>query len=684
MSTVAADAGAFSGSAAEAGGLGRGVDQGLRVVLALWAAASVLPVGMWVGIADWPYYWETWRFWLASLGLAGLATGLVLVLSHGGAAAALRTLLARVVRMPARLFLAGVGVLALVEGLGVALWCFARNPQAIDGWVQFFQARIFLSGHATAPAPPSLAHFGTLHMLVTEHGWFSHFPPVHSALLALGMALGAAWLVTPLLGGLLPVAVYHLGRRTGDERIARTAAVLTLLSPFVVGMEASAMNHVPAALCIVVGLWTLPDVARGRLRAAAVLGLATGLCLGIRPLDAIVLAAVGAGAVLAALRARAWNVALVTAAAGLAAALPTFAFNVATTGHALRFAYVELWGPGLELGFHATPWGEALTPARALGLTALDAHQMNVFLLEWPLPVAVLVACGVWLTRGTLDAGLRASAAYLALLVLALFLYFHRDTLYGPRLLFSAVPAVVVLTAAGLVRLTDVRRRLGWRDVAVGDAALVFVLVTGTLAATLLVPTRVASFSTIGTSVALHPDEDAARAGIRHAVVVLREGWGPRLIARLWDLGVPMRDSSRLYRAFNACELETRLGDAERAGRRGPALLADLEAAAPTADPGITAPDVVPDRLIRLPSNRQLSPACVAEIERDRQGTMQFPAYLHLNAPTLDGDVVWARDLGDRNTTLQRLYPDRPLYRYELSAETGRTTFVRLAEPISR
>lgn len=683
MSTVAADARAFPGSAARVG-LGRTLDQALRVFLALWAAASILPVGTWVGIADWPYYWETWRFWLASLVLAGLATGLVLVLSHGAAASALRALLARVAATPARVFLAVVAVLAIGEGVGVALWCFARDPQAIDGWIQFFQARIFLSGRATAPAPPSLAHFGTLHMLVTEHGWFSHFPPVHSALLALGMALGAAWLVTPLAGGLLPVAVYHLGRRTGDERVARTAAALTLLSPFVVGMEASAMNHVPAALCVALGLWTLPDVARGQVRAAAVLGAATGLCLGLRPLDATVLAAIGAGAVLAALRARAVAVPLATAAAGLAAALPTFLFNVATTGHPLRFAYVELWGSGLELGFHPTPWGEALTPARALGLTALDAHQMNVFLLEWPLPVAVLAACGLWLARGTLDAGRRASAGYLAGLVLGLFLYFHRDTLYGPRLLFSAVPAVLVLTAAGLVRLADVRRRLGWRDVTAGDAALVFLVAVGALAATLLVPTRVASFSTIGTSVALHPDEDAARAGIRHAVVVMREGWGPRLIARMWDLGVPMRDSSRLYRAFNACELETRVTDAERTGTRGPAFVAALEAAAPTADPGIPAPDVVPDRLIRLPSNHQLSPACIAEIERDRQGTMQFPAYLYLNTPTLDGDVVWARDLGDRNTTLQRLYPDRPLYRYELSAETGHTTFERLAEPGSR
>jgi hypothetical protein len=545
--------------------------------------------------------------------------------------------------------------------------------------VQWFQARIFLTGRLTAPSPPSVEHFATLHMLLTDRGWFAQFPPLHAALVALGMAAGGAWLVTPLLTGLLPAALHRLGRQTGDERIARTAAVLPLLSPFVATMAASGMNHIPAALCIAVGLAAIPDVARGRTAAGAVLGAATGLCLGLRPLDATVLAAVGGAAVAVALARRAWLVPVAVAGAGLVAALPTFLFNAATTGHPLRFAYLDLWGSGLELGLgHDTPWGDVLTPARALGLTAVDAHQMNVYLLEWPLPVTAVVALGCWLRRGALGSGLRAPAAYLLGLVGGLFLYFHRDTLYGPRLLFSALPPLFVLLAAALVRITGVRRPLGWRGVVVGDAALVGVFVVAIIAGTLLVPGRMAAHATVGTSVALHPDRDAADAGIHHAVVVMREGWGPRLIARMWAAGVPMRETSRLYRAFDACTLQTLLDTADAAGVRDEALRAELAAAARTADPGVVVPDVVPDRLVRLPRDGRVTPVCAAEIERDRGGTMQFAAYLSLDTPGLDGDVVWARDMGERNAALRRLWPDRPLYRYEPSTDGRHGTFVRL------
>src|SRR5439155_18156595 len=143
------------------------------------------------------------------------------------------------------------------------------------------------------PPPPSVSHFGLLHTLVTDRGWFAQYPPVHPALLAIGMALGQAWLVTPLCTAALTAAVYLLGRRTGDERVARVAAGLALLSPFLAAMGASGMNHVPAALAVAVGLWAAPDLAKGRGRAGAIFGAATGILFGLRPLDAAVLAAIG-------------------------------------------------------------------------------------------------------------------------------------------------------------------------------------------------------------------------------------------------------------------------------------------------------------------------------------------------------------------------------------------------------
>src|SRR5262249_46289748 len=129
-----------------------------------------------------------------------------------------------------------------------------------------------------------------------------------------------------------------------------------------------------------------------------------------------------------------------------------------------------------------------------------------------------------------------------------------------------------------------------------------------------------------------------------------------------------MRDAERLYHSFNACDLDQRLRQAAADGVVGAALTRQLTAAAVTADPGITAPGVAPDPLLPLPRTRQLTPHRPDEIAHVRQGTLQFGPFLWLNAPTLEGDVVWARDLGDE-MAIRALYPERTIYRYQLVAD---------------
>jgi len=184
--------------------------------------------------------------------------------------------------------------------------------------------------------------------------------------------------------------------------------------------------------------------------------------------------------------------------------------------------------------------------------------------------------------------------------------------------------------------------------------------------------------SSSGTAVALHPDDDAHRAGITHAVVVIPDGWGSRLIARMWAAGISIPDSTAIYRAFDACTLEERLRRAEADHARGPELLRRLGVEMASADPGETAAGVVPDPMIRLPRDHRLTPGCMDEIEKDRRGMLQWSPYLHLNTPSLDGDVVWARDVGAANRLLRSMYPDRTLYRYSWSRTAGRADFTRL------
>jgi hypothetical protein len=337
--------------------------------------------------------------------------------------------------------------------------------------------------------------------------------------------------------------------------------------------------------------------------------------------------------------------------------LPTLLFNAATTGNAFTFGYSALYGAELGLGFHSGPWGQVLTPLRAVGLTSGDAYDLDTYLFEWPLPVTLLIIAAVAGRRG-LDPALRAAAAYLAVLVGLLFFYFHRDFLYGPRFLFSALPAIFVLIAAGMVRLAALELPLPRLGVTLGDGVTVAITVLAVQGAVWLAPQRLASYSAAGTVLALHPDEDARRANLHHAVIVLRDGWGTRLIVRMWEAGVSVRLSARLYSALDACTLAELLRSAEADGVRGPALVDRLQTAAANGSPGRYVPGMTRDPYLRLPANGQLTPHCVAEIDWDRAGTMQYSAVAYLNAPDFAGDLVWARELSDLSA-LRRLYTDR-------------------------
>ncbi len=649
------------------------MDRVLAVLFAAWALLGVVPVGSWTGVRNLAYYADAWALWGRSLAVAVLATLLVMVLGGVRPAQALRRTAAAVAAVPLPRFLMALGVLAALESVAVTVWAFDRMPPIIDAWVQYFQARVLLAGAWVAPAPDSPAHFATLFAPITERGWFGHFPPIHPALLALGLAAGVPWLVTPLLAAFLPAAVYALGAAGGDRRAARLAAGLVLLSPFVIAIDASAMNHVTAALLVALGLAALPGVAGGRVGAGATLGAAVGLGLGIRPLDAGILAIVGGAAALTGLATRRGFGAVVAGAlAGVAALVPTLVYNHATTGSVLTFTYTAVSGSliGIDLD---VPWGQTLTVGRALGLTAVDAHQMNLYLLEWPVPVTILAAIGSWVGgRRT-----RAAASYVLLLVAALFFYFHRDTLFGPRLLFSAVPPLLVLIATGIVGLADVRTPLRRLPAAVGDVAVVALAIVALLAAATLAPLRLASHRTAGSAVGLHPEEDARRAGIARALVLIPDGLGSRIIVRLWAAGVPMARSTRLYNRADAC----RLIDALATEAPGPDVEARLTAALADASPGRRALGTTPDPMLRFPVDGRPSPRCSAEITRDRRGTLQFAPYLYLNAPALDGPIVWARELGDEDdAVLARRYPDRPVYRYRGPQRDGASPFVLLAD----
>src|SRR5207249_4451091 len=114
---------------------------------------------------------------------------------------------------------------------------------------------------------------------------------------AVGAALHATWLVNPLRRAFTAWPLYRFAAAAFGEGPGRASALLFALSPFVLIMGASEMNHVGALALATLALAALPTWATGPrgsavLGAAALIGLGVGGMATIRPLDAAVVAIV--------------------------------------------------------------------------------------------------------------------------------------------------------------------------------------------------------------------------------------------------------------------------------------------------------------------------------------------------------------------------------------------------------
>lgn len=640
--------------------------------LGIW---SVVPVPVALVGTDPGLLAGAWRLWGWGALITAGVTVVAHILSRGAVSEAVVRLWQRLRAIPTRRFTLVGCVLFAVGTLAFTLFVFAGNPRNVDGFAQLFQARIFLGGRTWQPPPDALASFGILHMILGPGRWYAQYPPGQSAVLAAGLAFGAWWLLVPVWAAALAWCTHRLAVWTGGDGTGRVALLLLCVSPFALAVSGSEMSHLPAAVLGAAAAVAATRTGGARWVASALFaGAALGFMTGFRPLDAVA-AAVPVG-VLTLMVARRRVAALAcTAVGGIAGTLPTLWYNALTTGSWRTFGYSVLWGPDHSLGFHAVPFGIPLTPLRAVGLSSLDLFQVNQYLVDLPVPVLVLTGAAYVMGRRDVQPRDGVPVAGLVALTSLLFFYWHRDVFYGPRFLFSALPWMIVLVARGVVLLGAASRY--HRALALAPTLLVAGLGVGVV---LLSPDRLVAYRSSTPTLDLHPDRDAARAGIGRSVVLIPDGWGSRLVARMWESGVPVRASTTLYAAIDACTLEQALDGADADPALGARLGATLDSLAALRRPGV--PGMVPtDPALRLQPGARLPAACVAELAFDAEGVLAFAPFLYLNDAGLDGDIVWARDLRDRNDRLLARYPGRSVWRYRRPAPDAAPAFEPVSDP---
>jgi hypothetical protein len=621
----------------------------LRAGFAYWTIGAVLLVAPFLALATLPGDWFE-RGW--------------------------RALTSRVMAISNARFAIGVVGAALALALLFSFYSFAARPTTADEIAQIWHARMLLEGRLAMPPDPNPEFFG-IDNVVDRDVWMSQFPIGGPAVLALGLLVGAVWLVNPVLTAFTALNVYRFAQRAFGEAQARAAAAVFVASPMVLLMGASHMNHTPTAWLITLALATLPVwVATSELRrlrrAAIIIGLSVGAALTIRPLDATVAAVVFGVTMLAAswsnpVRARSLPFAIAAGAIPLSLLL---AANWATTGAPLRFGYEVLWGANHSLGLHDDPTGHPHTPWRAFVLGVKYLAQLNWIVEAWPIPILVIVAVGLMFMRRPRRWDRLLIASVGAQAVVYSF-YWHDGQFVGPRFLFTAIPALLILTARAPFIVAD-RVQGSWRRIAL-------ILIPVCIAVSWLrsmppfgVQGIAGEFRESRKRLKMDPPPQVRDGIVANALIFVQEGAATRLLRRLWGIGVSRADAARLLEVSDACSLleavraEERRGDADSVGR-----VRRLEANA-RRFVASSANLRVPDRNFLVSDTTVVTPACAREIAHDRRirNTVAFGPMLLENrfddAGRIAGPAIYVMDLGERNEILRPRFGSRRWFRYEV------------------
>ena len=622
------------------------------------AAFSFLPIANWLpGGRQQPRYGAFLDGWLSGTAIV-LGVGVVLAIASRRMpwlwrAGVWDALADRWERAPARVTV-GIALASLVLYAVIALSVFDGRPLLIDELVQSLQARIFAGGRLFLPTHAEPAFFSLANVVDAGGKTYGQFPPGWSAMLAIGEVLRVPWLVGPIAGAVAVGAFGALLRAAEPRRgVALGALCLFAGSPFIAFMAGSYMNHVPAVAGILAGLacmaWAFRS-ATPRPWLGFWSGVGFGVAATMRPVDALAFALpAGVWYLWRALRdPKRWGDGLPALVGVLIPLGALFWFNAQTSGAPMTFGFTVLWGPNHSLGFHLSPWGQLHTPAMGAQLINLYFLRLQTNLFETPLPgmLPAIVALGFVPRLSAHEQCLLAGSTLLALCYWA---YFHDGYYLGARFFIPLVPLLAWMTAQ-LPALLRAQFGAGAMPVRVTVYGYAVAALVGAAA---IVPLRVHDYHSGLVTMRWDHAGAARAAGVRDALVFVRESWGSQVMARLWGRGVSRGDAEVLYKRVDLCALDSAIASMEREHVTGAAALARLQPMVRDSSALGPMPET-PD-----PSGRRLRgayypPRCEQRLAEDRAGfTLAGPMLL-----SRDGNV-YVRDLHGRDSLLLTEYPAR-------------------------
>ncbi len=293
-----------------------GVSARARTLLRLWA-----PVAIAGSVVFLTYVW------LGSLDLLPLVFAVLFPLSLRGSLSESGARLLSSAWVPAAV---GAATALMVWWIWGSL---RAAPIVHDEAAYLLQAKIFATGHWTAPGRPLPEFFEQTHVFVTPV-LASKYPPAHSAALVPGIWLGLPGLVPVLVNGVSGALLFALARRVTHGWIALLTWLIWVTAPGVLEFKASYLSeNTSGALCLL-GWWLLlcwRETGHGRF--LVLLAISTGCEFLTRPLTMLAFAIPASVIVIrSVIVRRAWGEFALSAAVGAALLCVMPLWSARTTG----------------------------------------------------------------------------------------------------------------------------------------------------------------------------------------------------------------------------------------------------------------------------------------------------------------------------------------------------------------
>lgn len=362
-----------------------------------------------------------------------------------------------------------IWISAVTTTLLSALLCvlaYERHPHLGDEVAYLYHARYLAGGSLYMPLPPVLEAFNLDLMDYDQHRWFFSPPQGWPLVLAIGVLLGAPWLVNPVLAGLCVILLYVLVRELYDRRTATLSALLLGASPWHILLGMSFMTHT-AALFFMLAAAAGAALARrsGRIHWALLSGLSAGMVGMIRPLEGVIVAGLVGVWILGLGGSRLKTTSIAVWAAGCSViGASILYYNKILTGKATTFpimAWADKYfgvnsnamgfGPDRGMGWPLDPYPRHGLPDVIVN-SNLNITSINIELFGWSTGSIIFIAIFLIL-RKMRGGDLHFLALWVLVFTAHIFYWFSGGPDFGARYWYLMIGPCVVFTARGAQEL---------------------------------------------------------------------------------------------------------------------------------------------------------------------------------------------------------------------------------------